>query len=449
MPGPLSSTAPTPPRRTRATGAGPAWRRTAAGLAAGLALGLGLLAAAVAALGALALEPAPRVAERSDITHADVRRALWLLRGHDPRHALPGIRRELHAGARDLDLLLNHAAHRWLGARLDVAMQPRRAEVHASLPWHGGVGPLAFDGWLNLHAQLVQTDTLPALARLRVGALELPPALALRLLPVLLSRLPVPLDAEMLTEVVTDVSFTHGRLTVGYAWQEDSRWRLADALLPPPEQARLVAYRQRLAETVTAQWPRWEVSLAELLPPLFALARERTLAGGEAAAENRAALMTLAAYAVGRDLAQWLPALHWTPRPRPMRVLLAGRVDFPRHFLVSAALVTETTSPLAHAVGLYKEVQDSRGGSGFSFNDLAANLAGTRFGERALHDPERLQVQLAQGVTEAQFMPAVADLPEHLSAQEFAQRYGSVGSQAYERTLAEITQRVGALTLLR
>ena len=35
------------------------------------------------------------------------------------------------------------------------------------------------------------------------------------------------------------------------------------------------------------------------------------------------------------------------------------------------------------AIGVYKEVRDSRGGSGFSFNDMAANRAGTRFGLRS------------------------------------------------------------------
>jgi hypothetical protein len=70
-----------------------------------------------------------------------------------------------------------------------------------------------------------------------------------------------------------------------------------------------------------------------------------------------------------------------------MRVLLGGRVDFPQHFLVSAALVLEGSGTLSQAIGLYKEMLDSRGGSGFSFTDMAANLAGTRFGEALQRDP--------------------------------------------------------------
>ena len=43
--------------------------------------------------------------------------------------------------------------------------------------------------------------------------------------------------------------------------------------------------------------------------------------------------------------------------------------------------MVESTGALAQAIGLAKEVADARAGSGFSFNDMAANLAGTRFGE--------------------------------------------------------------------
>ena len=39
---------------------------------------------------------------------------------------------------------------------------------------------------------------------------------------------------------------------------------------------------------------------------------------------------------------------------------------------------------LSDVIGLYKEIEDSRGGSGFSFNDIAADRAGTRFGEKAV-----------------------------------------------------------------
>jgi hypothetical protein len=222
-----------------------------------------------------------------------------------------------------------------------------------------------------------------------------------------------------------------------------------DGLVSPAERERLHAYAQRLREVTLKNGPGWQVSLATLMGPMFALAQQRSAAGGDAAAENRAALVVLTLFANGRTVAGVLPGTTNFPHPRWLRVTLAGRSDFPRHFLVSAALATESTSPLSKAVGLYKELADSRGGSGFSFNDMAANLAGTRFGEAAVDTPQDLQASLAGGVSEALFMPETADLPEFLSEAEFTRRYGGVGAPAYREQLAVIEGRVAGLALFR
>ena len=51
-------------------------------------------------------------------------------------------------------------------------------------------------------------------------------------------------------------------------------------------------------------------------------------------------------------------------------MLLNRRDDFPKHFIISAALAAHAGTPLSDAVGVYKEIADSRGGSGFSFGTL-------------------------------------------------------------------------------
>ena len=98
---------------------------------------------------------------------------------------------------------------------------------------------------------------------------------------------------------------------------------------------------------------------------------------------------------------------------------------------------------------MYKEVADSRDGSGFSFNDLAADRAGTRFGELAVRAPGRLQARVTAGLAEADLLPDVSDLPEFLTAAEFRQRYGTVGSPSYQRLLADIEARLDQAALLR
>ena len=184
--------------------------------------------------------------------------------------------------------------------------------------------------------------------------------------------------------------------------------------------------------------------------PLFALAAQRGAADGNALAENRAALRVLTFYANDRPLGLLLPDAYDWPRPRPMSVTLRQREDLALHFLISAVISAEAGSPLADTVGLWKELSDARqGGSGFSFDDLAADRAGTRLGERAVRDPAALQARLAAGLTDADLLPPIGDLPTQLSEKQFARRFGAVGSAAYNRVLADIEARIDALPLLR
>jgi uncharacterized protein YfiM (DUF2279 family) len=143
--------------------------------------------------------------------------------------------------------------------------------------------------------------------------------------------------------------------------------------------------------------------------------------------ENRAAILC------------W-PLRHWPtaqerscrrqrlPRPVGHTVTLTGRDDFAKHFIVSAVLAANAGGPLSDAVGLYKEIEDSRGGSGFSFNDIAADRAGTRFGEYAVigSSVRQLQQKLSAGISEKEIMPATQDLPGFMPEAEFNRRFGGI-----------------------
>jgi len=106
---------------------------------------------------------------------------------------------------------------------------------------------------------------------------------------------------------------------------------------------------------------------------------------------------------------------------------------------------------LSNAIGLFKEVDDSRGGSGFSFTDLGADKAGTMFGQRltSTADARQLQERLAGPIEEEDLMPRVHDLPEGLSDTEFAKQFGDIHSPQYNQVLAEIEQRISELSLYR
>ncbi len=405
----------------------------------------GLALAAVVLVLAAAVQSEPAVTPRDAITHQDVARVLNLLRWQDPRRSQPGRPALARLHERDLEVLLAHGAQRWLSAATHVSLLKGGATVQVSArlpanPW---------GRWLNVELQLAETGGLPAIESCRVGRLPVPAALAEGLLVWVAERAGLSDQARVAADVVQQVRFLPQLLLVRYAWRSDSTSRVLAALVPAADQQRLRAYAEHLAALTEREKPAWDVPLVRLMGPLFDLARQRTSAGGDAAAENRAALLVLTLFANGRGMDTIVPAARQWPRPRRMRVMLGGREDLPLHFLVSAALAAEGSSPLSQAIGVYKEVTDSRGGSGFSFSDVAANRAGTRFGQNLVGDAARVQALLAPGPIETDLLPALDDLPEFMPEAEFLRRFGGVGAPAYEAQLAEIDRRLLELPLLR
>lgn len=415
------------------------------GRARWLALALGLPLLLVLAALALAVQRSPSVPAMQEVRPEDVGRAVSLLRTHDPRQARPGQVSTALLQSRDLDVLLSHGLHRWLAAQGAVALESGRATLRLSLP--APANPLG--GWLNLRVVLVETGGLPQLDSLRLGHLPLPAWLVEWAAPLAAERLGLGREWALAGDVVRRVRFRPGAVLVTYAWQGDSVNRLVDGLLSAEDLARIRPYSDLLVSLAAKAGHGWQAPMAGLLPPMFKLAQERTRQGGDAATENRAALLVLTLYANGRWLGHVSAAARHWPRPRPLQLLLADRPDFPLHFLISAMLVAEGTSPLSRAVGIYKEIADSRGGSGFSFNDIAADRAGTRFGERAVRDAAALQADVARGVADADLMPPFADLPEFMQEAEFRARFGGVGAPAYQAQLAEIDRRIALMPLFR
>ena len=421
----------------------------------GLALAFLLLAAGLLATLTAMLQAEPTVAIAQDVNHEDVARALSLLRTHDPRSARPGVVTSALVHERDVEVLLNHAAHRWFSAASRVRLQPGLATLQLSTLAPHNTASAWFGRWLNVELQVKETAQLPVIDSFRIGRLPLPAWLAERMGLYAVKHFDLNKEWLLVADVVRRVRFSPQQVLVTYAWQGNSMNRLLDGLLTADELQRLRVYSDRLVELVARQPPGIDVPMVQVLGPLFALARERSTAGNDPAIENRAVLVALTLYANGRTVASVAPAARSWPRPRPMRMMLAARADFPLHFLVSALLAAEGTTPLTKAIGVYKEVADSRGGSGFSFNDMAANRAGTRFGERAVQDPKRLQDDLAQlgqparGLTDGDLLPRTDDLPEFMAEPDFLRRFGGVGAPGYNAMLADIDRRIAALPLLR
>jgi hypothetical protein len=121
-----------------------------------------------------------------------------------------------------------------------------------------------------------------------------------------------------------------------------------------------------------------------------------------------------------------------------------GRRDLCQHFMVSCAL-TEIVGPdLAETAGLLKEQKDSLGGSGFSFADLGADLAGIAFAGGVKSGTIPLG-QLAERFRVIDYAPDPAGLKEGLSAKEFLRDYSSPSDERFREAREALLAKIRAL----
>lgn len=416
-------------------------------LLSAIALVLFLVPLALVATVSLCLEDRPSVARSAELTPAHIEQARRILAAHDPRRHGSEVR-EIRLSASELDLAANYLAHRYGrggSARIDLESDTVMLTLSIEIPHQ------VFGRFLNIAIRLRESAGLPVVDALSIGRLVLPAwAGRLALEGVARAMMSAP-EYRLAADTIRRIAFDDGSLRVRYAWQEDLPDRLRSAALPSAERERLRPYQERLVAVVGEGRAQGALPLPRLLAPLAELAVERS-GGGDPRAENRALIAVVAAYVSGFGIGAIVPQAREWPRAAPRTVTLSGRRDLAQHFTVSAALAAFAGSPLADAIGLYKEVEDARGGSGFSFKDIAADRAGTVFGElatRSADNARRLQKGLAAGVQERDMMPDVANLPEFLSAAQFRRRFGGVGAPAYEDMMRKIERRLAACALYR
>lgn len=129
---------------------------------------------------------------------------------------------------------------------------------------------------------------------------------------------------------------------------------------------------------------------------------------------------------------------------------LAGRADLRKHFTLSAAFDAAGGASVSFGLGEVKELVDAGrdGGSGYSFDDIAADLAGIRFAQTARATPLSDLTALAASLDgESAYLPRIDDLPSRMSEAEFAARFGKVDSDAYTAQLDAIGSRIATLPI--
>jgi hypothetical protein len=391
------------------------------------------------------LEQQPLIARAPELNHTDIARAKQIIKNNDPRRMAAGTEHEIHISEQDLNLAANYLMQRMGPAKGAVQARVMDGETHISGSIQ--IPDLSFRPYLNISLTVTDVAGRPRVSDLRVGQLSIPDQISGMLVREAIAKYYKSKQTELTEDIIKQVKFTDGQLAISYLWQPSILDRARDTLIDQGEQEATVVYYNELAALQVR-----EGSLTGVLQPLFALAQRRSQSGADPVSENRALLLVLGAWALNQGMDHVVRREAQQQRIKSFRLALNRRVDLARHFVVSAAIASSGDTILANAVGLYKEVSDSQGGSGFSFADLAADRAGTRFGEEATRSEasaRRIQQLLASGMSESDIMPRSKDLPENVNAAQFKRRYGEIGSRDYNRVANEIERRVAACSIYR
>jgi hypothetical protein len=399
----------------------------------------------VAALG-LAIEDSPRIDRKVILTPEHVGRAKEIIDTHRKRVA-PGTLAVARVRPSDADLAANYLVSRLGNGSAQLTISDGSAVIRLGLPIPSIALPAT--GYVNFEGLLVQTDGLPALRSVRIGKLPLPDALTGVITVWVEDWLRRSPEYQAGLDALRQIRMSRNELTVVYRWADSFPQGMRASIVDEHERARLLRYQSLLAASSTRHG-----GTASLATILSLLARTTPLAQSreDAMAENRAMILVATFHVLGISPEKMLPEATRWPHSAPQNITLDGRDDFAKHFMVSAAIAAYADTALADAIGLYKEIDDSRYGSGFSFNDIAADRAGTKFGEKAVSNEDsakELQRQLALGVEDRDLMPKWKDLPEFLSEAEFKRRFKEVDSPAYRAMMQKIEQRVADLRVLR
>lgn len=204
--------------------------------------------------------------------------------------------------------------------------------------------------------------------------------------------------------------------------------------------------------------PNKDTSLSYYLHKIMLEAKEMSMQDSQgnsnsATLENEAAIMALAIYVGHHRFSTLVGDLSFAVDPIPTarnRPVLANRKDLSLHFIFSAAIKLLSEQGISVAVGEFKELMDrGKGGSGYSFVDLAADMAGANFAALAVDPRTALQIQnmMSQEASETLFFPQIDGFEEGMSKSEFKRKYVNIESRKYAEVIDEIERRLKRLPI--
>ena len=399
--------------------------------------GLLLIPLAIAFALLQSVEKTALVAESQSLTAPRVERAKALLREHDPRRLKDQETKTIVVSEQELSLVANHLIQRVSSGGATVSLSDNTIVVQASLAIPG----LQPAYYVNVDTALSTAKNRLAFEHLKIGKLRVPNRVASALGEFVMMHAYRSADIPASNDLIKAIDVSPKRLAVTYQWQENLIAAVRDRLVPAATVARLKRYNDALVLFGNG------ATGAQTLTQIVRHLANTAMPDDDYVADNRAMIISLSNYVNGRRMSALIPEVEQWPTPKRIKITAHGRKDLAQHFATSAALAVTGGSEISDAIGLYKEIDDSDGGSGFSFKDLAADRAGTQFAELATASTARAQAvreQLMRLGSETGLVPELGGLEENMRDAVFKARYGGIEDKRYLDVVAEIDRRIKA-----
>ncbi|BBL35618.1 hypothetical protein Nstercoris_01891 [Nitrosomonas stercoris] len=411
-----------------------------------IGISLLILFVALAAVIYLAIDSQPQIKREISVSPDQIARAKDILDTHRYQ-VTPGTTTTVQLLSDDIDNALNYLAYHLGQGYAQTIINEQTAQIQLSLP----LFKTLTNRYLNLQVTFTETNRLPVLSSLQIGQLYLPGAIANPLFEKLLAGLQqLNPDIQAGVTALRKLRFARDEVAITYYWQGWNNDADHTALkLPFFDQRALarISHYHLFLNAHNRQQTAKSVPLSEILTLIMQETTQQTTREN-VLEEFRAALLVTAFHVIHVPFKLIIPEAAGWPNPVRTNITLDGRSDLAMHFMASAVITAYSDTILSNAIGLYKEMEDARSGSGFSFNDLIADRVGTRFAEKAMASEDaarRMRNIVLSGIQDTDLIPQWKDLPEHLPENVFKARYGGIDDPRYHRIEEEIERRIETL----